>query len=109
MRLFLVEGSLRDQLAPQILNLLSVVTLDGLSLFPHYGTPDPVEFVKDLGHASLSHRSVEGLLDLLDLTDSFCGDPFVLQVRTMLGCGSRPPCTITGLTSPLAEAAGEYD
>ena len=109
MCLFLIEGTLGDQLAPQILDLLSVVTLDGLRLFSHDGTPDPVEFVEDLGHARLSHRPVEGLLDLLDLTDSFCGDPFVRQVGAMLGSDCSSPCPITGLTSALAEAAGEYD
>ena len=109
MRLFLVEGAFRDELPPQILDLLSVVTLDSLCFFSHDGTPDPVQFVEDLRHTSLSHRGVECLLDLLDLPDSLCGDPFVLHIRTMLGSGSRPPSTVNGLTSSLAESTGEYD
>jgi hypothetical protein len=81
--LFLIECPLSDKLSSQVLYLLNVASLNGISLLPHHSTPYAIQFVENLRYACLGHGSIECLLNLLDSSHCFGGYPLVLQVRTM--------------------------
>ena len=76
--LFLIECPLSDKLSSQVLYLLNVASLNGISLLPHHSTPYAIQFVENLRYACLGHGSIECLLNLLDSSHCFGGYPLVL-------------------------------
>ena len=86
LRLVLVKGLLRHELAPKVLHLQRELPFDSLVLLPHDVPPNYVELVQNLGNAGLRHLAVESGLQLLDLLNSFSGNPLV-GIRHVLVLG----------------------
>ena len=74
----LVECLLADDLPLQVLNLCRQALLDRGVLLAHDLSPDRVELVEDLAHASLTHHAVELFLDRQDRTHGLRRDPVVV-------------------------------
>ena len=75
--LIFIKSLLGDKLATKLLDLEGALLLDGLVLFTHDVSPDVVEFVENLGDASLGHLRVESLLNLFYLLHSLSWYPFI--------------------------------
>lgn len=87
LRLVLVKRLLGYKLSSKVLNLESILLLDGFILFAHDISPNDVELIQYSTYASLTKIVSKFILDFLDNFDSFSRNPFI-SITIFLGLHS---------------------